>query len=156
MHEVLSSTVKYEALLKLLRTADSIWNSSRGFFQQWDLSPAQFNILNLLGGSSDGMGQSELGRELLTHRSNVTGLVDRLEAKGLVKRHPCEGDRRAWRVELTEGGKELWQTILPHYQAAAAGIWGTVTSGQARELIGILAELERNTLQWSATTQGDE
>lgn len=156
MHEVQSSTVKYEALLRLLRTADSIWNSSRGFFQQWDLSPAQFNILNLLGGSPDGMGQSELGRKLLTHRSNVTGLVDRLEAKGWVKRHPCEGDRRAWRVELTQSGKDLWQTILPHYTAAAEGVWGTVTQGQARELVGILAELERNTLEWSAKTQGDE
>lgn len=156
MHEVQSSTVKYEALLKLLRTADSIWNSSRGFFQQWDLSPAQFNILNLLGGSSEGLGQSELGRELLTHRSNVTGLVDRLETKGLVKRHPCEGDRRAWRVELTDAGRALWQTILPHYKEAAEGVWGSVTKGQARELIGILAELERNTLQWSTTTQGDK
>ena len=38
----------YRALMELLRTADTLWNASRVFFERWDLSPSQFNVLNLL------------------------------------------------------------------------------------------------------------
>ncbi len=48
----------YEALLQLLRTSESIWNASRVFFGRWDLSPSQFNILNVLLGSPDGSPRS--------------------------------------------------------------------------------------------------
>ena len=38
----------YRVLMELLRTADTVWNASRVFFERWDLSPSQFNVLNLL------------------------------------------------------------------------------------------------------------
>src|SRR5215471_17673480 len=92
------SESRYNALLQLLRTADTLWNSSRQFFAQWDLSPSQFNVLNLVCDRPDGMSQIELGRRLIMHRSNVTGLIDRLEQRGLVRRKDADGDRRAYRI----------------------------------------------------------
>ena len=89
------SNPRYQALLQLLRTADTIWNASRAFFDRWDLGPSQFNVLNLLRLHPDGLSQSELSRELIMHRSNVTGLVDRLERRSLVERKDAAGDRRA-------------------------------------------------------------
>ena len=68
---------RYRALLQLLRTAETLWNVSRLFFARWDLSPSQFNVLNLVSDKPDGMSQIDLGRRLIMHRSNVTGLVDR-------------------------------------------------------------------------------
>ena len=88
---------RYRALLQLLRTAEALWNASRVFFARWDLSPSQFNILNLLCGRPGGCTQSELSHSLIMHRSNVTGLVDRLEARGLVQRRDSAKDRRAYR-----------------------------------------------------------
>lgn len=93
--------------MQLLRTAETLWNSSRILFDRWDLSPAQFNLLNLLVEAADGLTQSDLSRELLTHRSNITGLVDRLERRGLVARRDQVGDRRAWRIVLTPAGRRL-------------------------------------------------
>lgn len=75
-------TLRYQALLQLLRTADCLWNASRVFFARWELSPSQFNVLNLLSDQPDGLSQIKLGCLLITHRSNVTGLVDRLERRG--------------------------------------------------------------------------
>src|SRR4051812_10321241 len=92
---------RYQALLQLLRTAETLWNSSRLFFERWDLGPSQFNLLNLLIDCPEGLSQTELSRQLITHRSNVTGLVDRLEARGLVRRKASADDRRAYRVVLT-------------------------------------------------------
>src|SRR5687768_9528186 len=76
---------RYASLLQVLRTAETVWNASRVFFGRWDISPSQFNVLNLLRGS-EGISQIELSTLLIMHRSNVTGLVDRLEERKLVKR----------------------------------------------------------------------
>lgn len=135
----------YEALLQLLRTAETVWNSSRVFFGRWDLSPAQFNLLNLLTESGEGLTQSDLSRELLTHRSNVTGLVDRLESRGLVQRREQAGDRRAWGVVLTPAGRRLMAEVLPHYYRAAERVWQGVSVRQAATAEQILRTVASNT-----------
>jgi len=114
---------RYVALLQLLRTADAVWNASRIFFARWDLSPSQFNVLNLLRFHPAGQSQTELSRQLIMHRSNVTGLVDRLERRGLVHRQEVAGDRRSYRVTLSAQGAALLRGILPAYYAAAERVW---------------------------------
>src|SRR5580692_12405550 len=89
---------RHQALIELLRTAETLWNASRVFFARWDLSPSQFNVLNLLYDLPDGCSQIELSRQLIMHRSNVTGLVDRLESRGLLRRAENPHDRRAFNV----------------------------------------------------------
>lgn len=128
----------YEAMLQLLRTAETLWNSSRIFFSRWDLSPSQFNVLNLLRTNDTGLSQTELSEALLTHRSNVTGLVDRLEERGLLERHSVPDDRRAYRVVLTETGRKLLQDILPVYYQAAEEVWSPMSTKRAKELVNEL------------------
>ena len=132
---------RYRPLLQLLRTAESIWNVSRQFFARWDLSPSQFNILNLLRSSQDGLTQVELSRELIMHRSNLTGMVDRLEERGYVSRKASPDDRRAWRVVLTRKGRELVESILPQYYAMAEKVWGGVPREKVEQLSNELASL---------------
>ena len=143
----------YEAMLQLLRTAETLWNSSRIFFSRWDLSPSQFNVLNVLRDSAEGLSQTELSRELLTHRSNVTGLVDRLEERKLVKRQSVPDDRRAYRVVLTEGGHKLLAEILPIFYQAAEDVWDGVSAKRAvqlnEELLRINAQAEAIALKHS-------
>lgn len=126
---------RYQALLHLLRTAETLWNGSRIFFAQWDLSPSQFNILNLLADSPDGITQSELSRLLIMHRSNATGLIDRLETRGLLQRKDTPRDRRAYRVLLTPAGRKLIEKILPKYYRIAEEIWGDLPVGRTKDLV---------------------
>ena len=135
---------RYQALLQLLRTADVLWGSSRAFFAQWDLGPSQFNVLNLLSDEHSGLSQIDLGKLLITHRSNVTGLVDRLEAKGLVARREAEGDRRAYRVVLTPAGHKLLKEILPEFHRLAEQVWGNIPPKRAKELAEDLNRLSAN------------
>src|SRR5947207_15558140 len=97
---------RYRALLQLLRTAETLWNVSRLFFARWDLSPSQFNILNLLCDRPEGCTQIELSRLLIMHRSNVTGLEARLEPRRLVPRRDSPHDRRGYRVRLAAAGQK--------------------------------------------------
>lgn len=133
---------RYEALIQLLRTADTLWNSSRIFFSRWDLSPSQFNIMNLLHGSAKGYTQVELSRRLIMHRSNVTGLVDRLEKRKLARRTSKAKDRRAHVIQLTPAGRKLIREILPHYYQAAEEIWSAIPLRRVPPLISDLGKLQ--------------
>ena len=132
---------RYRALIQLLRTAEDLWNASRVFFARWDLSPSQFNVLNLLYGSPEGMSQSDLSRLLIMHRSNATGLIDRLENRHLVRREPHPSDRRAYRVVITSDGADLLNQIYPHYFAASERVWANLKDEDVSRLLDQLQEL---------------
>jgi DNA-binding MarR family transcriptional regulator len=134
----------YRALMELLRTADTLWNTSRAFFERWDLSPSQFNVLNLLHLNPDGLSQTDLSRQLIMHRSNLTGLVDRLERRGLVARREVAADRRAYSVALTAAGTRLLREILPRYYEEAARVWDRLPAKRAAALIADLQQVARN------------
>lgn len=145
---------RYDALLQLLRTSEAVWNSSRLFFARWDLSPSQFNILNILKDADAGMTQIELSRLLIMHRSNVTGLVDRLEERGWVERRDSTTDRRSWQVMLTPTGQQVVRNILPYYYAAAEAVWGDIPAAEARDLARDLARIAENATRIVATPEG--
>jgi DNA-binding MarR family transcriptional regulator len=134
----------YRALMELLRTADTLWSASRVFFEQWDLSPSQFNVLNLLRFNRAGLSQTDLSRQLIMHRSNLTGLVDRLEERGLVARREVAADRRAYSVVLTAAGARLLRDLLPRYHKEAARVWDRLPARRATELIADLQQVARN------------
>lgn len=135
---------RYSALIELLKTAESLWNASRVFFARWDISPSQFNILNLLHLQPQGCTQIELSRQLIMHRSNVTGLIDRLEERGLVRRKESPNDRRAFNVVLTPAGNKLVRQILPHYYEAAETVWGNLSTHRAHQLVSDLSTVSTN------------
>lgn len=138
---------RYPALLQLLRTAENLWNASRLFFGRWDLSPSQFNVLNLLSGEQAGLSQIEISRQLIMHRSNATGLIDRLEERGLLQRRATPGDRRAYRVVLTPAARQLLGRILPDYHRLAEEVWGNLPVARVNQLLDDLSRLDANLAQ---------
>jgi DNA-binding MarR family transcriptional regulator len=139
-----STSTRYIALLQLLRTADAVWNLSRIFFSRWKLSPSQFNVLNVLRSEPHGISQIELGRVLITHRSNVTGLVDRLKRRGLIQRKNVTGDKRAYSIVLSPKGARLLEEILPAFYHRAEKVWERFPSRRAAKLASELARLEKS------------
>jgi DNA-binding MarR family transcriptional regulator len=135
---------RYPALLRLLRTAENLWNASRALFGRWDLSPSQFNVLNLLRDQPRGLSQVQISRLLIMHRSNVTGLIDRLEKRGLLRRHASPGDRRAYRVILTPAASDLLAQILPDYYRLAEQVWGALPVTRTSRLLADLSHLDAN------------
>ncbi len=138
------SSPRYQALIQLLRTTDTVWNASRIFFEKWDLSPSQFNVLNVLRGNPEGLSQTDLSRELVTHRSNVTGLIDRLEKRGLVERRDVAADRRAYRVVVTASGARVMREILPQYYEKAERLWGDLPGKRVVEMVEDLRKAAAN------------
>jgi DNA-binding MarR family transcriptional regulator len=73
--------------------------------QEFDLAPQQMIAVRILGGGPRKM--SELAQALFCDSSNVTGIVDRLEERGLVIRESARGDRRVKLLILTKEGERL-------------------------------------------------
>ena len=155
MDKAPAGDLRYQALLQLLRTADTIWSASHTFFERWKISPSQFNVLNLLHSQPEGLSQIELSRQLIMHRSNVTGLVDRLEQKGLVTRKELPNDRRAYRVVLTKSGTSLLAEILPDYYRGAERIWDGFSTKRLNEFIEGLGKAGKNAEMIAAETNDE-
>lgn len=73
--------------------------------QEFELAPQQAIALRILGGGPQPMGV--LAGILACDNSNVTGIVDRLEERGLVRRDTSPGDRRIKLLVLTEQGEKV-------------------------------------------------
>jgi DNA-binding MarR family transcriptional regulator len=81
-----------------------------------DLSPPQLGALKALDPERP-VAMSELAGILGCDNSNVTGIVDRLEYRGLVERRPAEHDRRVKLLALTEDGQELRASLAERLHA---------------------------------------
>src|SRR5687768_14345378 len=134
MKQLSSESPRYRTLIQLLKTSEILWDVCREFLNPWKISPSQLNVLLQLHHNPAGRTQSDLSRALITHRSNITGLVDRLEKRQLLKRTEMPEDRRSWKVQLTAKGKALVNELLPQYYSLAEGVWGKTSPQQAQEL----------------------
>jgi DNA-binding MarR family transcriptional regulator len=104
-----------------------------------ELSPAQCHVLHLIEpGRPVPMGQ--LAETLACDASNVTGLVDRLESRGLVRRRPSNADRRVKVLELTATGVRL-RTLLLDRMTAPPDTLRRLSVREQRALVRILARL---------------
>src|SRR5207249_8522021 len=78
---------------------------------EFELSPVQCHVLHLIEPDRP-IPMGRLAEALACDASNVTGLVDRLESRGLVRRQPSAGDRRGQVLELNPAGAPLRSPVL--------------------------------------------
>lgn len=76
------------------------------------LTDSQFDIIATLGNTT-GMSCKELGEKTLITKGTLTGVLDRLEQKGLLLRERGDADKRHLRVKLTEEGENTFKQIFP-------------------------------------------
>ena len=104
-----------------------------------DLSPIQCHVLHLIEPDRP-LPMGRLADTLGCDASNVTGLVDRLEARGLVLRRPSRSDRRVKAIQLTPAGSRLRAQILKKMTGSACPL-SRLSAGQQRSLVRILEVL---------------
>lgn len=130
-------------VLNLLRTHSYLSPFIDAGLRQQRLTAAQFNALLVLrAAGDDGLLMSEIGKRLVVTRSNVTGLVDRLERQGLVARC-AHRDRRATVVRLTDSGAKALKRTLPQHARMLAELTGCLGVRDKQTLIRLLTKLRR-------------
>lgn len=94
------------SLAMLLETAHSVQSRLESMMEEVGLTPAKFQAIDALARAGEPLTLGEFASRLKCVRSNITQLVDRLEADGLVKRVNDPDDRRAVRAVVTPLGLE--------------------------------------------------
>lgn len=85
---------------------------SADYVRQYGLTHAQFDIIATLGNTC-GMSYKELGQKTLITKGTLTGVIERLEEKGLVQRERCTRDKRSYFVRLSASGERVFEDVFP-------------------------------------------
>ncbi len=106
------------------------------------LSLAKLAALHHLTAAGESLPLGQLAERLSCVKSNVTQLVDRLEADGLVSRTGDPNDRRSRIAVLTEAGKTAYSKGSEIQKAAERDMFGILTASESETLHQLLAKLQ--------------
>lgn len=135
----------YHSLMNVVVTFSAIDGKVTRFLTQWDLFPSAFNLLVILVRTDgEGMHLSKISELLAVSRANITGLVDVLARKGLVKRIASKTDRRVRLAILTDKGEALTREIMPQYYRYYADMCKDVSPEEYDKLISSLTKIRKH------------
>jgi DNA-binding MarR family transcriptional regulator len=102
----------HEAVVALMRTADLVRRQIAALVEPYGITPQQFNVLRILrGAGADGLPTLEVAERMIEQTPGVTRLLDRLEAKELVRRQRCPKDRRQHLCWIAPKGLTVLQKL---------------------------------------------
>lgn len=108
------------------KAAQQVTRRARDLLAPFSVTPVQYAVLKVLSGA-DGLSGAEIAGRMILDSASVTGVVDRLEANGLVTRQPAPQDRRVHLIMLTSRAAELMSSLdaaMDRLNAEAASILG--------------------------------
>lgn len=112
------------------------------FAEQHDLTMPQWMALGSIGhGGDEGITHSELGGSLMLSKAPITGVVDRLERDGYVRRVPDANDRRVSRIMITAKGQKTWQEVRQTLREHAVRQCSCLSDEEQHTMIALLARL---------------
>jgi DNA-binding MarR family transcriptional regulator len=111
---------------------------------EFDTTLPRFDVLAALYRFEDGLKMSELSAALRVSNGNVTGIVERLVADGLVLRVPVAGDKRATLVRLSIKGRETFARMAEAHAGWVNGILQDLSDEDCEQAIGILETVGRS------------
>jgi MarR family 2-MHQ and catechol resistance regulon transcriptional repressor len=130
------------AYVKLLRASKAVLGRIEPLLATHGLTPTQLGVLEVILHVGP-LSQRDLGRKVLTSAGNMTDVIDKLEARGLVCRSRMPGDRRSVRVDLTDAGRSLIQTLFPRHAEDIAHAMSGLDPQEMAQLGALLRKLGR-------------
>jgi MarR family 2-MHQ and catechol resistance regulon transcriptional repressor len=129
------------ALSAVLDAAERLRERLEGALVGVGLSISKFDAMDQLVSAGEPLTLGDLAARLHCVRSNITQLVDRLEADGLVKRGTCQDDRRAVRAMVTAIGRERHAAGLEAIRGVQRGLADRLDAEDRQRLVRLLSTL---------------
>ncbi|HSK76740.1 MAG TPA: MarR family transcriptional regulator [Thermoanaerobaculia bacterium] len=122
-----------------MRTTDLVRRAIARLLEPYDMTPQQYNVLRILrGAGEEGIPTLEISDRMIEQAPGITRLLDRLEAKKLVRRQRCPEDRRQVLCWLTPEGTDLLKRLDEPVNAADATAMAMLSPDEQKELIRLL------------------
>jgi DNA-binding MarR family transcriptional regulator len=133
-----------ECVVNLIRTESLVAAELDRIFRAHGLTGPGYNVLLILAGAGTPLPPYVIGERLLVTRGTVTGLLDSLEKRDLVRRIPHPQDRRMLLVELTGNARPLMRKVARQLLPAQAEMISTLSEQEKETLIGLLGQLQNH------------
>jgi DNA-binding MarR family transcriptional regulator len=142
-----ASTAPAAGMFSLLHAANSVESYVDAKLSAVGLSIPKLAALQRLVEAGDSLPLGQLAERLACVKSNVTQLVDRLEADGLVTRAPDPNDRRSRLAVITDAGRQAYREGSQLQQDAERHLFAGLSADDAARLGEIIEKLERSQSQ---------
>jgi DNA-binding MarR family transcriptional regulator len=130
----------HEVVVALLRTADVLQRQGAAVVDPLGITLQQYNVLRILRGAGDaGLPTLEVAARMIEQTPGVTRLLDRLEAKDLVRRQRCPQDRRQHLCWITRAGLDVLATLDEPVHRSNLESVKALSQADQQELLRLLA-----------------
>ncbi|HVO78822.1 MAG TPA: MarR family transcriptional regulator, partial [Candidatus Bathyarchaeia archaeon] len=134
------ATAQQEALLSLAVAAGAISDMVDAVCEQHGLTRPQYNVLRILRGVyPEGHPRCEIAQRMVERAPDVTRLVDRLQAQGLVRRNRSGHDQRQAITRITPKGLKLLEIIQPDLETRTGALMKELSDKECHELSRLCA-----------------
>ena len=120
--------------LALLQVANLLVRRIGPLFRKAEITPQQWALLSVIATLEEPPTLVGVAREMKVTKQNMTGMIARLEALGLVERTADASDLRASRLALTRRGRQLYDRIAPAYTAWVEETFGGLPSSEQKSI----------------------
>jgi MarR family 2-MHQ and catechol resistance regulon transcriptional repressor len=143
-----ASQIGEGAWRELLRVFGMLERVMHPYFARFGISGSQWGVLRTLHRAEQeglpGLRLTDLAERLLIRPPSISGVVDRMERLGLVRREELTTDLRAKQVVLTPEGRELLHRVLVKHQAQIDRLMGGLSKAEQDQLLQLLLKLGRH------------
>ncbi|WP_138378847.1 MarR family winged helix-turn-helix transcriptional regulator [Luteithermobacter gelatinilyticus] len=131
-----SSKKRLGLWLRLITDSTMIEKEVRGRFRnEFGVTLPRFDLMSALYRAPGGLTMGELSKQLLVSNGNVTGVVERLQKEGLVKRWVLPTDRRIYSVGLTPKGRTVFKEMADRHEGWINEILGDLDDDQVDRIL---------------------
>jgi DNA-binding MarR family transcriptional regulator len=131
-----------ECAMNLARTGDLIVGRVAATLQPLDISPAGGLILGILVDAGEPCPPNYISERLIVSRATVTGVLDTLAKRGLIRREPHPTDRRMVLVHLTKAGTRMAEKVRSTVHRSEAVWMGSLNEHERAQLTELLGKLQ--------------
>lgn len=125
-------------LRKAFRTIDAKVSES---FKEFELTPAQFGVLEVLYAKSS-MKIGDLIDSTLATSGNMTVVIKNMEKKGWINKTACPNDKRVFWIDLTDQGREVIAAALPAHIEKVEETFAVLSPDEQVQLIDLLKKFK--------------
>ena len=133
-----------ECAMNLARTGDLILARVAATLLPLEVSPAGGLVLGILKDAGRPCPPNYISERLIVSRATVTGVLDTLAKRGLVRREPHPSDRRMVLVHLTEAGSRRAEEVRRTAHRAEAEWLSTMSEDERAQLTELLGKVQRH------------
>ena len=134
------ASIKEKTMVNIMFTHSWLSERMRNFFDPFDITPKQYNILRILKGADGPLSTSVIRDRMIDKMSDTTRLIDRMIKRGWVKKNTCPEDKRLVDIVITDLGLAKLEEI-ENDPSKKVDILNSLSEEEALQLSSLLDKL---------------